>query len=202
MPGHVFKEVIEGSPVRAEYKGQDGFVFTPECAHWFASNYLPFSPDSTNGFVRRWLILDFNRPVPSNRRVENLAESIVAEEREAIASWAVHGLPRLKEQSGYTEPPSHEKRQRQVRCINNSVLSFLENTVTVVHGSGEIHLRNLHDDYVIHARNVDRVAPVSLNRFAQMLEELGHVVDDRHDPTGALVRVVQGLMRAERRAAW
>src|SRR3546814_15762879 len=38
ITGSIFKQVVEGEPVRAEFKGQEGFVFTPECAHWFASN--------------------------------------------------------------------------------------------------------------------------------------------------------------------
>src|SRR3546814_2797758 len=49
ITGSIFKQVVEGEPVRAEFKGQDGFVFTPECAHWFASNYLPVSRDTTRG---------------------------------------------------------------------------------------------------------------------------------------------------------
>jgi P4 family phage/plasmid primase-like protien len=201
IAGYTFKEVVEGSPVRSEYKGEDGFTFSPQCAHWFASNYLPISQDWTNGFVRRWLILDFNHKVPPGDRIENLAESIVAEEREAIAAWAVQGLPRLLAQRGYTEPASHMKRLGQVRRINNSVLAFLEDTAMVTNGDGEVNLRDLHGIYMSHAQNIDRVPPVSLNRFAQMLEDLDYVVEERRDLTGTLVRSVRGLGWAEKRAA-
>src|SRR3546814_5826599 len=78
-----------------EFKGQDGFVFTPECAHWFASNYLPVSRDTTRGFIRRWLVLDFNHPIREEDKIENLAQILVAEERGAIAAWALEGLHRL-----------------------------------------------------------------------------------------------------------
>jgi P4 family phage/plasmid primase-like protien len=201
ISGYKFKEVVEGSTVRSVYKGEDGFTFAPHCAHWFASNYLPISHDWTNGFVRRWLILDFNRKVAPEHRVENLAESIVADERDGIAAWAVQGLPRLREQRGYTEPASHTKRLRQVRRINNSVDAFLEDTRMVVPGAGEVDLRDLHGAYISHAQNFDRVSPVSLNRFAQMLEDLDYVVDERRDLTGSLSRCVQGLVWAELRAA-
>lgn len=201
IAGYTFKEVVEGSPVRSEYKGEDGFTFSPQCAHWFASNYLPISQDWTNGFMRRWLILDFNHKVPPGDRIENLAEGIVAEEREAIAAWAVQGLPRLLAQRGYTEPASHMKRLGQVRRINNSVLAFLEDTAMVTNGDGEVKLRDLHGIYMSHAQNIDRVPPVSLNRFAQMLEDLDYVVEERRDLTGTLVRSVRGLGWAEKRAA-
>src|SRR3546814_1535215 len=74
ITGSIFKQVVEGEPVRAEFKGQDGFVFTPECAHWFASNYLPVSRDTTRGFIRRWLVLDFNHPTREEDKIERSEE--------------------------------------------------------------------------------------------------------------------------------
>jgi len=172
ISGNVFKEVVEGSPMRAEFKGRDGFVFSPKCAHWFASNYLPVSGDTTRGFVRRWLILDFNKPVRPEDQVENLAEMLVAEEREAIAAWAIEGLRRVLDQKGYTEPACHTKRLAQMRRINNSVQAFLEDSHTYVRGEGEVKCREVYDAYVFHMRDVGRSAPVSFERFMQMLEDL------------------------------
>ena len=117
IAGSMFKEVVEGAPVTDSFKGKDRFTFTPKCAHWFASNYLPASRDSSRGFTRRWLILDFNHPVAEKDQVKNLAETIVAEEREAIAAWAIGGLRRLLEQNSYTIPACHEKRSGQMRRI-------------------------------------------------------------------------------------
>ena len=172
ITGNVFKEVVEGSPVRSEFKGQDGFVFTPMCAHWFASNYLPMSKDTTHGFIRRWLILDFNKPVREEDKVEDLAEIIVAEEREAIAAWALEGLRRVLDNRRYTEPACHEKRVGQMRRINNSVHAFLEDAAGYVIGEGTTPCRELYDAYSFHMRDVGRGQPVSFERFRQMLEDL------------------------------
>src|SRR6218665_3879315 len=131
ITGNVFKEVVEGWPQRTEFKGQDGFTFVPIAANWFASNYLPGSRDTTRGFIRRWLILDFNKPVREQDKIEGLGDLIVAEEGEAIAAWALGGLRRLLEQRGYPLPPCHEMRQRQMRRINNSVQAFLEDHASV-----------------------------------------------------------------------
>src|SRR3546814_6372411 len=102
-----------------EFKGQDGFVFTPECAHWFASNYLPVSRDTTRGFIRRWLVLDFNHPIREEDKIENLAQILVAEERGAIAAWALEGLHRLLDNRDYTTPSCHEQRLAQMRRIRS-----------------------------------------------------------------------------------
>ena len=63
------------------------------------------------------VILDFNHVVSDKDMVENLAEMIVAEEREAIAAWALEGLRRLIDQKGYTLPECHHARVAQMRRI-------------------------------------------------------------------------------------
>lgn len=172
ITGNIFKEVVEGSPVRDSFKGKDGFTFHPMCAHWFASNYLPVSRDSSMGFIRRWLILDFDRPVREHEKIENLAESIVAEERDAIAAWALEGLRRLMDQRDYTMPDSHKRRLNDMRRINNSVMAFLEDSKQFERGEGETVARELYDAYSFHMRDLVRSQPVSFERFRQMLEDL------------------------------
>lgn len=195
ISGRVFKEVVEGSPVRSEFKGQDGFVFTPKAAHWFASNYIPVSRDSSRGFIRRWQILDFNHPVRAEDKVENLAEIIVAEERTAIAAWALAGLRRLLDQRGYTSPPCHTRRVSQMRRINNSVQAFLEDDRSLVR-TGEIKCRDLYDMYVFYKRDMGHGRAVPFERFVQMLEDLGVAVRQEQDPLGLIEWVVVGLSRA------
>jgi P4 family phage/plasmid primase-like protien len=194
ITGNVFKEVVEGSPVRSEFKNQDGFVFVPECAQWFASNYLPVSRDTTRGFIRRWLILDFNKPVREEDKVENLAQLLVAEEREAIAAWALEGLRRVIERRGFTLPECHEKRIAQMRRINNSVQAFLEDTKNYQRDpEGEVHCREVYDSYSFHMRDVGRSQPVSFERFMQMLEDLD--LDIQRDIIGDYI--AHGLSKTE-----
>lgn len=198
ITGNVFKEIVEGSPIQSEYKGKDHFSFVPEAAHWFASNYLPVSRDTTRGFIRRWLILDFNWVVPEDQQIENLAESIVAEEREAIAAWALEGLRRVIDRRGFTLPDSHFFRVGQMRRINNSVQAYLEDTNNVVRGEGTMKCRDLYDQYVFHMRDLGgRSTPVSFERFIQMLDDLNLQVVKRADPLGHEEYVVLGLVKRE-----
>lgn len=76
---------------------------------------------------------------------------IVAEEREAISAWALEGLPRLLDQRGYTLPPCHEMRQRQMRRINNSVQTLLEDHSGIeLVADGTVKAPELYDIYVQH----------------------------------------------------
>jgi putative DNA primase/helicase len=195
ITGHIFKEVVEGLPQRTEFKGRDGFSFVPACAHWFASNYLPVSRDSSRGFNRRWLVLDFNKPVRDEDKVENLAEILIAEEREAIVAWALEGLSRVAEAREYTLPGCHHDRQAQMRRISNSVEAFLQDSAQVGRGDGELHCRELYDLYSSHQRHTVRGAPVSFERFLQMLEDVDLDVERRRDVLGAVEHIVRGVMR-------
>lgn len=198
IAGNIFKEIVEGSPIQSEYKGVDVFVFVPESAHWFATNQLPISSDSSRGFTRRWLILDFGRVVPEKEQVKNLAEQIVAEERDAIAAWALGGLRRLIENNGYTLPECHERRVKQLRRLNNSVEAFLEDTHIVSKGEGEMPCKEVYDTYVFHHKDLNSyVRPVSYERFVQMLEELGFDMKHAVDVYGAPELRVQGLFRTK-----
>jgi P4 family phage/plasmid primase-like protien len=177
IASHVFKEVVEGSPRRTEFKGKDGFDFIPKAAHWFASNFLPNSRDTTDGFLRRWVILAFTKPVDDADVVESLAESIVADERDAIAAWALEGLPRLLAQERFTLPACHEDHERRMRRAINSVFAFLEDGKGLQVGSGSIKCRDLYDLYCFYVRDLGRARPVEFEPFIQMVADLGHPVE-------------------------
>lgn len=192
ITGNVFKEVIEGSSMSTEFKGKDRFVFQPTCAHWFASNYLPVSKDTTKGFLRRWLILDFNHRVPSERKIPNFAEILVAEERHAIAAWAVEGLPRLLQQSGYTLPHCHHLQVGKMKRLINSVHAFLEDTRGLAFGSGSMKCRTLYDKYIFHMRDVARGKAVSFEHFNQMLVDLDYEVSQDFLADHVVIGITEG----------
>ena len=114
-------------------------------AQWFASNFLPQSSDSSDGFSRRWLFLEWNRPVPKEAKTIRLGEQIIAAEREAIAAWAVEGFVRLRANDDYTRPLSHEHLRAAMDKDNNPVMSFLTEHANLVLGADNIVAAGLRD---------------------------------------------------------
>lgn len=136
IDGQKFKDIIDGTEQMSEFKGRDHFTFVPRCAHWFASNHLPKTRDTSDGFNRRWLILTFNHPVPKgDTLVRDLGLKIAQEEREAIVAWAAQAITRVTEASDYTLPPSHFETTALMASQNNSLAFFM-------FGSGKIQLRD------------------------------------------------------------
>ena len=179
IDGQRFKDIVDGAEMSGQKKGQQIFKFRPICTHWFASNHTPKTEDTSEGFNRRWLILEFNRPVPPEKRRIDIGDIIVAEEREAIVAWAVQALPRLLETNEYTLPKSHLQLIREVAQENNSVRFFLEEspTVRVVRDSSEktsarTPETKLYKEYWSFCFGPGGAKPVGSRAFRQRMREM------------------------------
>jgi P4 family phage/plasmid primase-like protien len=128
IDGQKFKEIMDGSEITCRKPYGDPFRAQITATHWFGSNPLPKTKDSSEGFNRRWLILTFNRPVPDSKIELDIAGKIILQEREMITAWAIQAMPRVLAQQGYTLPRSHTKIMEEMACINNIVRAFVKNS--------------------------------------------------------------------------
>jgi phage/plasmid-associated DNA primase len=176
IDGQAFKDIIDGAEMSGQLKGKDIFKFKPMCTHWFASNHSPKTDDTSEGFNRRWLILEFNTPISAERRITDLGDIIVAEEREAIVAWAVLAMPRLLAQRDYTLPASHRQLIKEVAQENNSVRFFMEEGPTVRLGptTGQTSEANLYKEYFSFCLGPGGARPVTSRAFRAAMRELQH----------------------------
>lgn len=124
IEGQSFKGIVSGEEIQMQYKMGQLFTASTQATHWFASNHLPQTRDTSEGFNRRWLILRFNYPVQPAKRILDYGEIIAMEEREGIAAWAVEAMSRLMIQNEYTLPATHKQRVEEMSNANNSVRFF------------------------------------------------------------------------------
>jgi phage/plasmid-associated DNA primase len=179
ISGSAFKSIVEGEEMNGQHKGKDIFKFRPLCAHWFASNHLPRTRDTSAGFNRRWLFLHFTRAISQAIKVLGLENDILAEEREMIASWAVGVLPELLQRQEYTLPRSHWELVSEVAASNNSIRFFLLSGAVEVRAAPEdggssirTSERDLYGRYYAFCKTLANVPPVALKRFRLMAQEL------------------------------
>lgn len=174
IPGDVFKMVISGEQLTVQFKNQHPFVFEPKAAHWFNSNHMPKTHDSSDGFNRRWLVFEFNTRVDPSKRVIDLDAQILEHEREAIVAWAIQGYARLREQGKFTLPASHRALIETMAADNNSVRHFLTSAGTPLKwGEGlTISLTDLHALYWQFMLASGSSQRVDVQKFARMMREL------------------------------
>lgn len=174
IPGDVFKKIVSGEELMVQYKNQNPFEFEPEAAHWFNSNHLPKTRDSSEGFNRRWLILEFNNRVDPSRKVIDLDEQILELEREAIVAWAIQGYKRLMDAGKYTLPTSHLALVEQMAADNNSVRHFLTSPGTVLKWGKDLAmaLPDLHTQYWNFMIATGGSQRVNVTKFTKLMKEL------------------------------
>lgn len=101
--------------------------FKSTATHIYSTNQLIDTKDKTNGFFRRWLIVNFKHTIDSKEKIYNLASKIVAKEMPQIIAWGLKGVKRLFEQNGFTESLEHEQllSQWKNKDISGSILEFI-----------------------------------------------------------------------------
>lgn len=178
IAGDKFKSIVEGGEMSGQYKGQQIFTFKPSCMHFFASNHLPKTRDTSGGFTRRWLFLEFTRTVSDDQKIAGLADDILSEEREAIVSWAAPEIQGLMANSEYCLPKSHQHLTFETANSNNGVRFFLTSgQVRIsagpdVNTSPRIKEAELYKLYFAFCRLTSNVQAVSLRRFRTDMMEL------------------------------
>lgn len=125
ISGDRFKLIIEGAEMLGQLKGQDYFKFRPLCAQLFCSNHLPRTRDTSDGFNRRWLILEFRKAISENEKILNVGQLIATEEREEIVCWALEAQKDLNRLTDYTLPKSHHDLIGEIKTLNNNVYLFM-----------------------------------------------------------------------------
>lgn len=83
-----------GDKIKARRMRQDYFSFTPTHKLWLLGNHRP--EVSTGGFAfwRRIRLLPFERIVPDERKIDNLAVELVEDEGPGILHWLTEGARR------------------------------------------------------------------------------------------------------------
>lgn len=174
VAGDRFKSIVEGGEINGQMKGGQIFKFKPTCAQWFATNHLPRTRDTSAGFIRRWLILSFDRRVNDKQKVEGLANIILDEEAEAILAWVIPAIQDLMTRHDYTIPAGHRRMAEEMAQANNSVRFFLRTGRVRIGQSGAKPLAEqfLYSSYWVFCKSEAKSEPVKQSRFRAIMLEL------------------------------
>ncbi|OKJ49590.1 DNA primase [Streptomyces sp. CB02009] len=98
-PGDRFDEarvklLTGGERIKARRMRQDFFSFQPTHKLWLQGNHRPEVGTGGFAFWRRMRLIPFERVVPDQRKVDNLADVLVTEEGPGILNWLIDGARR------------------------------------------------------------------------------------------------------------
>jgi len=126
LESEAFKAIVSGDAIMARQPYQPPFSFCPRAGHLLGMNDLPVNSDTSRGFWRRVLVVQFNAVFDQGnlRTPEQIDAELVGATSEILA-WACAGAERLVLQGGYTTPGSSVTALDEWRDISDTVLSWV-----------------------------------------------------------------------------
>jgi putative DNA primase/helicase len=124
----VFKELVGGDRLPAEYKYRDSFEFLPFARLIFSANHPPRSGDSTQAFFRRWLVVPFTRKFEGGDEIRDMAARLAApRELSGLLNRALLARKHMQECGGLIESPSMCAAREEFRRVTDPVAVWLDN---------------------------------------------------------------------------
>ena len=172
----VFKKIVAGEVLEDSYKFKDNITFETRTKLMMACNFFPTINDTSDGFMRRWLIVELPmhyvakgtvRPGTYDRELDPYLEDKLMKELPGIFNWILAGLQRLLKQKGFTHTKQQDALIREFRAANNPLYSFVEEKCEYFSGSDEGHIvprQTVFSMFAEWAEN-NRIFPMPANRF-------------------------------------
>lgn len=154
-----------------EAKGKNPFDDYNYAKILISTNALPTSDDTSDGFYRRWMILEFPNEFPEGKDILN---DIPDEEYENLARIVTKILPELLERGLFSKQGSIEERKKKYIETSNPLLIFT-NQYCVKEENAKVLYTSLFTKYV-HWLSESKRRVVTRKEFSQMLEREGHEI--------------------------
>lgn len=125
----IFKKLVTGETVNVERKGKDPFDFNNYSKLIFSANEMPRINDTSDGLMRRLVIVPFNAKFSKNDPDFDpfIKDKLLTDEAmEYLLNISIEGLKRVIKNNGFTEVDSVATEVKEYEKRNNPVVAFLE----------------------------------------------------------------------------
>ncbi|WOH79010.1 DUF5906 domain-containing protein [Bradyrhizobium sp. BEA-2-5] len=110
IAGEAFKAAVTGDPLEGRDLYRSAVTFRPRALHCFTTNTLPrFNGGLDRGLQRRLVVVRFNRSIPRDEIIPDIADRIRSAELHLLLQFAVAGAQRLIQRKAYTIPASSKE---------------------------------------------------------------------------------------------
>lgn len=120
-----FKAIVTGDVISAAFKGKDAIEFSPRCKIISACNNFIGSNDTSYGFTRRLVFVNFNKIFRGKNANKNLTAEL-SEELPGIFNWAYEGYLRLQKNMAFTETDEQPEIFAEFTKNISSVACFVD----------------------------------------------------------------------------
>lgn len=183
----VFKQVISGETIPAEKKNKDPFDLNSFAKHFFSANEMPDIRDNSDGAFRRIYVTKWdNQFLAGVNRIENLAETILDDEKSGIFNLMLENYRTLKKNKGFRYKQSIAKVREIIKLESDKLREFISE-VLMKDPNGMIIKDKMYENYVKYC-NFNACEVYSKQKFGTNLPTYG-ILDDVKKLDGKAKRV-------------
>lgn len=174
----IFKMLVGEDLIPAEKKFKDKFFFTNYAKQIFSANQVPQSPDDSDAFFRRWIILNFPNQFLNSKADKTLLSKLTTpQELSGFLNFAIEGLKRLLDEQDFSNSLSVDKIRETYVRLSDSVGAFVMDCIEVSLNTYELK-KELYTHYADYCRN-KKYPIVSENIFHKELQKSIRIEDFR-----------------------
>ena len=175
----LLKKLSGGDLIGFEFKRKTPFDDYNYSKIIINSNSLPSSLDTSEGFYRRWLIINFPNEFPEGKDIVN---SIPEEEYENLSKKIVELLPSLLNKGSFTNQGTIEERKRAYIMASNPLPYFIQLCCDI---GDDLFVKSaeLYTSYIKYLL-ANKKRKVSRGEFYEMLSEEGLYTQKCNKPIG------------------
>lgn len=173
LDSSLFKKIASAEPVQGKKLYQDIRMMTDLPRQLFATNGMPDNDDTSHGFFRRLIIIEFNNTFTKNSSKPNIEEELEAE-LSGILNLAIEGMWRLLEQGNFTESEKIDSALLAYKNDLNAVKRFIDEYEITYDLESRTKSETLYQYYTEWAKN-EGLRPSSKQELVRELKKHGFI---------------------------
>jgi putative DNA primase/helicase len=169
---HMLKALTGGDLISAEFKGKDSFDFVNTAKICMATNNMPESADTTDGYYRRWCSVEFKNKFPDGKAI---TATIPEEEYENLCRKCLNILKNIIAIGYLPHEPPRDRRKSIYEALANPVKAFIEDECEI-ETDESTPMWYLHEKYEEYRERKGQRS-LSKDEFSKKLKSLGFEAD-------------------------
>lgn len=165
----MFKKIVAGDMVRVDEKYEKKYDTVLFSTLFFSANELPRSPDTTDAFYRRLVIIPFNANLEKVSKVEGMLFKKKLLDKESLEYTAYKAVMAIKQvldtSQDFTEPDVCKEEKQKYKILNSSVLTWETERDEDIIGQES---NSLYEEYEVWT-DMNGYKPVGKSRFDREL---------------------------------
>lgn len=173
----IFKRLVTGEAVTAEWKGKDAVTFVPYAKLWYALNEPPATTDKSSAFFSRIILLPLLHDFSGNQDAKLKTMQWTQSELNYLTRLAVTSFKRVLITGKFTQPKRVQAALAEYRSENDSVLSYLDSIDDGIDGTAKEFLigkstADVYQFYLSYCNSAGFAYPEKRKKFSRRICQL------------------------------